>query len=52
MMRPSNDLPSVYLCSEPVDFRKGLGALAVLVESALLLDPFSEHLFAVVAATG
>ncbi|MGH8593430.1 MAG: IS66 family insertion sequence element accessory protein TnpB [Gammaproteobacteria bacterium] len=45
MMRPSNDLPSVYLCREPVDFRKGLGALAVLVESALWLDPFSEQLF-------
>lgn len=28
-----------------VDFRKGLGALAMLVENTLLLDPFSEQLF-------
>jgi hypothetical protein len=33
MMRPAPDLPVVYLCREAVDFRKGLYALAVLVES-------------------
>jgi hypothetical protein len=30
-MRPSNDLPVVYLCREAVDFRKGINGLAALV---------------------
>lgn len=45
MMRPSAELPVVYICCEPVDFRKGLRALAVLVESQLQLDPFSTQLY-------
>lgn len=45
MMRPSNDLPVVYLSRNAVDFRKGINGLAVLVEDTLQLDPFSEHLF-------
>ena len=45
MMRPSNDLPVVYLCRDAVDFRKGMNGLAVLVEDVLALDPFSDHLF-------
>ena len=45
MMRPSNDLPVVYLCRDPIDFRKGINGLAVLVEDSLSLDPFCEHLF-------
>jgi len=45
MMRPSNELPEVYLCTAPVDFRKGIQGLAVLVEADLALDPFSEQLF-------
>jgi transposase len=44
-MRPSNDLPAVYLCRDIVDFRKGIASLSVLVEGTLELDPFSEHLF-------
>ncbi|MBF0437772.1 MAG: hypothetical protein HQL93_01490 [Magnetococcales bacterium] len=32
MMRPANDLPEVYLCMQPVDFRKGMMSLAALVE--------------------
>ena len=44
-MRPSNDLPEVYLCREPVDFRKGINGLAALVEADLGLDPFSQMLF-------
>jgi transposase len=44
-MRPSNDLPAVYLCRDIVDFRKGINSLAILVEGALELDPFSEQLF-------
>ena len=45
MIRPSNDLPAVYLCRDIVDLRKGINGLAVLVEQALQLDPFSEQLF-------
>lgn len=45
MMRPSDDLPVVYLCRDAVDFRKGINGLAILVEESLQLDPFSEHLF-------
>ena len=44
-MRPSDDLPQVYLCREAVDFRKGINGLAALVEEELALDPFSEMLF-------
>jgi len=45
MMRPGVDLPRVYLCREPVDFRKGMRSLAVLVEQGLGLDPFAETLY-------
>ncbi|MDH3317977.1 MAG: IS66 family insertion sequence element accessory protein TnpB [Gammaproteobacteria bacterium] len=45
MMRPSAALPVVYVCAEPVDFRKGSGSLAILVEGTLALNPFSSHLF-------
>jgi len=45
MMRPSNELPAVYLCRDIVDFRKGINSLAILVEATLELDPFSEKLF-------
>ena len=45
MMRPSNDLPVVYLCREVVDFRKGMNGLAALVEDTLQEDPFSEQLY-------
>lgn len=45
MMRPSNELPVVFLCREAVDFRKGINCLAILVEEMLEQDPFSEQLF-------
>ncbi len=45
MMRPSNELPEVYLCKAPVDFRKGIQGLAVLLEAELTLEPFAERLF-------
>jgi len=35
----------VYLCVEPVDFRKGMIGLATLVESEFDLNPFSGQLF-------
>jgi transposase len=46
MMRPAADLPRVYLCRAPVDFRKGMRSLAVLVERALWQDPFAATLYA------
>ena len=45
MMRPSNELPAVYLCREVVDFRKGINGLAALVEEDLDQDVFSERLY-------
>jgi transposase len=45
MMRPSNELPAVYVCIEPVDFRKQINGLAALVQEELELDPFSEQLY-------
>ena len=44
-MRPSSELPVVYLCRDVVDFRKDINGLDVLVEEALQHDPFSEQLF-------
>ena len=44
-MRPSDDLPVVYLCREAVDFRKGINGLAMLVAEVMDLDPLSEQMF-------
>lgn len=44
MMRPPAHV-AVYLCSEPVDFRKAIGGLSVLVEQAFGLDPFAPALY-------
>lgn len=45
MMRPSGELRPVYLCVDPVDFRKQINGLAALVQEVLAMDPFSEQLF-------
>ena len=45
MMRPPNDLAGIYLCLDPVDFRKQINGLAALVAEVLTLDPFCEQLF-------
>ena len=45
MMRASNELPLVYLCRDPVDMRKAINGLSILVEGVLLLNPFDPHLF-------
>jgi transposase len=45
MMRPNSDRLEVYLHRDPIDFRKGINGLAILVEQALTLSPFSEQLF-------
>ena len=44
-MRPAEDVV-VYLCREPVDFRKAINGLSILVAEELALDPFSAQLFA------
>lgn len=45
MMRPAASLPAVYLCREPVDFRKSINGLSALVEGSLSMNPFCEHVF-------
>ena len=45
MMRPPNELPSVYVCVEPIDFRLQINGLSACVQETLLLDPLSEQLF-------
>lgn len=45
MMRPDPGIASVYLCIEPVDFRKAIQGLSLLVEQALGLNPFEPTLF-------
>lgn len=45
MLRPSNNIPAVYLCRDIIDFRKGINGLAVLIEDSMSLNPFSEQLF-------
>ena len=45
MMRPSNDIDTIWLAREAVDFRKGINGLAVLVEAQMRHDPFSSQLF-------
>ena len=46
MIRPAATLSEIYLCTEPVDFRRQIVGLATLVQATLELDPFCERLFA------
>jgi len=46
MIRPAVQLAEIYVCTEPVDFRKQINGLAALVQDELALDPFSAQLFA------
>ena len=39
-MRPGDGV-QVHLCREPVDFRKAINGLSILVAEELELDPFS-----------
>jgi transposase len=43
-MRPSAGI-EVFLCREPVDFRKAINGLSIRVEEALGLDPFAARLY-------
>ena len=45
MMRPPINLTDVYLCLQPVDFRKVINGLSQLVAAELEEDPFSSRLF-------
>jgi len=39
------DVPAIYLHRDPVDFRKAVNGLALIVEQQMALSPFSEALF-------
>ncbi|MFZ2300371.1 MAG: IS66 family insertion sequence element accessory protein TnpB [Gallionella sp.] len=44
-MPPGCDIEQVYLCREPIDFRKSINGLSVLVEQELELNPFGSALY-------
>ena len=44
-MHPGSHIDQVYLCRTPVDFRKSIDGLSVLVEQELVLDPFGRALY-------
>ena len=44
MLRPGNDV-QVYLYAEPVDMRKAIDGLSVLVEQEMALSPSMDALF-------
>lgn len=44
-MHPGCAISQVYLCRTPIDFRKGIAGLSVLVEQELNLNPFACALF-------
>ncbi|WP_082885322.1 MULTISPECIES: IS66 family insertion sequence element accessory protein TnpB [Methylomonas] len=45
MMRPRDERLSVYVCTQAMDFRKGMASLAVLVGAQLGLNPFTKSLY-------
>jgi transposase len=45
LIRPSDPTLSVYVCLEPVDFRKQAASLAALVQVTLEHDPFSSAIY-------
>lgn len=49
-MRPSSDV-AVYLHRLPVDFRKAINGLSLIVQNEMLLDAYSESLFVFVNKT-
>jgi len=44
-MRMFVDVSQVYLHRQPVDFRKSINGLSLIVEQEMSLSPFSEALF-------
>ena len=43
-MHPGCQITQVYLCRAPIDFRKSIGGLSVLVEQELGMSPFGSAL--------
>lgn len=41
-MHPGSCIGAVYLCREPVDFRKSIGGLSALVEQELQMNPLGD----------
>ncbi len=44
-MRPDLSIAIIYLHKAPVDFRKSINGLAVIVEDAMQRSPFSKELY-------
>lgn len=44
-LRPSLDLPEIYLHRDPIDFRKQVHGLAAIVEQEFAHNPFSGALY-------
>ena len=44
MIRPGTDV-AVYLCREPVDMRKSIDGLSLLVQEVMECDPFTAAVF-------
>jgi transposase len=44
-MHPGCTIDQVYLCREPIDFRKAINGLSALVELELGLSPFASALY-------
>lgn len=44
-MRLFRDVPAVYLHREPVDFRKAINGLVLIIEHEMALSPYAEALF-------
>ena len=45
LMHSGCRIDQVYLCRDPVDFRKSIDGLSALVEQELKLDPFGSTLY-------
>ena len=43
-MHPGSHIEAVYLCRDPVDFRKSIDGLAAIVEQAFGVNPFGSSL--------
>jgi len=44
-MRLFRDVPAVYLHREPVDFRKAINGLVLIIEGDMALSPYADALF-------
>ena len=45
MLLDLNNLPTVYICSTPVDLRKGIDGYAELVQRQMRLNPIDGSLY-------